>query len=366
MRALLAYLLREKKVAVILIFFAVSMAFGQLKRPSEPPQASSASSEAVSPRGIGEIKEESALSESSRLATTRRIEKVSEDLVRRFQSDPGMKLWAVLAGFLVILAGIWDIVILCAWRSFVQFLRVRPQEAPPWGVGTAFKLLVYLIFLEWTLAWAGIWLRESQPFGIFFPEVSWVTLATVLRSVVLAALMIRIARSVSPHPMRDLGMIRESFGKQVASGLMAYAALIPVFLLAVTAVSAVLSRMGYEPPVQMPLQMIYEEKHPMMNALLFFFIAAAGPVFEEVLFRAFCYRALRHRFGAARGITASAVLFAVLHAHGAAFVPILVLGAGLTLLYEASGSVIPGCVLHAAHNTVMLSVALALKSPAAS
>ncbi|MFQ5946879.1 MAG: lysostaphin resistance A-like protein [Anaerolineae bacterium] len=88
-------------------------------------------------------------------------------------------------------------------------------------------------------------------------------------------------------------------------------------------------------------------------------LVAAGivaPVSEETFFRGLIQGSLRTQYGAAVAILVSAALFALFHLIPATFLPVLVLGIGLSLLYHISGSIWPGIILHAGWNIVMLTL----------
>jgi len=89
------------------------------------------------------------------------------------------------------------------------------------------------------------------------------------------------------------------------------------------------------------------------NALLTFFsVALFAPIAEEIFFRGFLYGGLRARWGATGAMLISTLFFTALHFSIDAFIPILVLGLFLAWLYEKTGSLIPGIILHAANNGV--------------
>ena len=88
-------------------------------------------------------------------------------------------------------------------------------------------------------------------------------------------------------------------------------------------------------------------------------LVAAGlvaPVSEEVFFRGLVQGSLRTHYGAAVAILVSAALFALFHLIPTTFLPVLVLGIGLSLLYHISGSLWPGIILHSGWNIVMLTL----------
>ncbi len=93
--------------------------------------------------------------------------------------------------------------------------------------------------------------------------------------------------------------------------------------------------------------------------LTFVAVALFAPVVEEVFFRGFVYGGLRQRIGVIGATVGSTLLFTLLHFTLDQFVPIFILGLFLAWLYEKTGSLYPGIVLHAANNALAL-IALAI------
>jgi membrane protease YdiL (CAAX protease family) len=85
-------------------------------------------------------------------------------------------------------------------------------------------------------------------------------------------------------------------------------------------------------------------------------IAIAAPISEEVCFRGFLFGGLRERFPRLVAALISGLVFGGLHATtGISAVPILVaFGFILALLYEKTGSIVPGILLHMLNNSVAL------------
>lgn len=77
------------------------------------------------------------------------------------------------------------------------------------------------------------------------------------------------------------------------------------------------------------------------------------PVTEELLFRGYFYPVLRSRIGITAGILVTSLVFA--GAHGElALLPFLFIGAlCMNLLYEGTGSVVPGWCLHSGFNALL-------------
>ena len=85
-------------------------------------------------------------------------------------------------------------------------------------------------------------------------------------------------------------------------------------------------------------------------------IALVAPVVEEVFFRGMLYGGLRRRLGMYPSAAISAAVFGGLHATTgiSAVPPLIAFGFVLALLYERTGSIGPGIVVHVLNNTLAL------------
>ncbi len=82
--------------------------------------------------------------------------------------------------------------------------------------------------------------------------------------------------------------------------------------------------------------------------------AVVAPIAEEIFFRGFMYGGLRKRIGVVAAMLVSTIFFTALHLTVELFVPIFFLGLFLAWLYEYTGSLYPGMLLHAANNAISL------------
>jgi CAAX protease family protein len=87
-------------------------------------------------------------------------------------------------------------------------------------------------------------------------------------------------------------------------------------------------------------------------------VAIAAPVSEEVCFRGMLFGGLRERLPRWAAALISAVIFGALHAVTgiSAVPPLIAFGLILALLYEKTGSIVPGILLHVLNNSVALAV----------
>lgn len=86
-------------------------------------------------------------------------------------------------------------------------------------------------------------------------------------------------------------------------------------------------------------------------------IAIAAPISEEVCFRGMLYGGLRRRLPRIAAALLAALVFGALHATTgiSAVPPLIAFGFVLCLLYEKTGSIVPGIILHMLNNSVALA-----------
>ena len=82
-----------------------------------------------------------------------------------------------------------------------------------------------------------------------------------------------------------------------------------------------------------------------------------APVSEELFFRGYAFHAFKAKYGLAVGVAASAVFFSAIHLNVWGFLPIIVAGAGLALIYHWTRSLVPAMVAHAVNNFIALTIA---------
>jgi membrane protease YdiL (CAAX protease family) len=90
-----------------------------------------------------------------------------------------------------------------------------------------------------------------------------------------------------------------------------------------------------------------------VQILLIVFGAAIG---EELCFRGMLFGGLRERLSLVPAALAAGAVFGALHALTgiSAVPPLIAFGFVLCLLYEKTGSIVPGILLHALNNSVAL------------
>ena len=97
-------------------------------------------------------------------------------------------------------------------------------------------------------------------------------------------------------------------------------------------------------------------------ALALALAALLVPFAEEVFFRGFLLPGLARRFGFVSGALICALLFGAAHLNPNTFVPLSFFGLVLAALYGATGSILPGIVIHSVNNSLALLVAYLLEA----
>lgn len=89
-------------------------------------------------------------------------------------------------------------------------------------------------------------------------------------------------------------------------------------------------------------------------------VVVGASIAEEICFRGMLYGGLRTAMGPLAAALLSAGLWGVLHATtGLSAVPVLIgLGIALAFLFEKTGSIVPGIILHAINNSLALAILL--------
>lgn len=96
-----------------------------------------------------------------------------------------------------------------------------------------------------------------------------------------------------------------------------------------------------------------------LASLAVLLICVVAPIAEESFFRGFFFAGLRRRLSRVPAALISGLVFGGVHAPTGptAVIPLAILGAGLALLYERTGSIWPGIIAHAINNSLALAVA---------
>lgn len=107
-------------------------------------------------------------------------------------------------------------------------------------------------------------------------------------------------------------------------------------------------------PAPQPVQSAAEHAAAAWQIWLLFFLGSVlAPFKEELVYRGFLYQAMRDRVGVKWGILLTAIFFALAHADPVRFIPLLIGGIALNLVFERTGSLFSSIVAHGVWNGAM-------------
>jgi len=96
------------------------------------------------------------------------------------------------------------------------------------------------------------------------------------------------------------------------------------------------------------------------KALVILMAVVVAPFAEETIFRGYFHGVLLQYAGRWPAIIINALLFAAIHVHLPSFAGLFFLAVGLTLVYEATGSLWASMLMHGLFNTITVAVTLLL------
>ena len=167
--------------------------------------------------------------------------------------------------------------------------------------------------------------------------------ATAISNVVVIGVVLTLVR-VRGQPLAALGFVRARARWFFVAGLIAvsawYLELLAVERLKLPGNTSALERIIADPPL----------------AVVLIATAVAAPIAEELLFRGLIARALAQRLRLPFAVVISAAMFSAFHYSLPQALPTFVLGLGLGLIALRSGSIVPGIVLHALNNAIVIVV----------
>ena len=263
----------------------------------------------------------------------------------------GILILAVVAAFLAGLA------IDFLWFSRPQFRKrilssAGPPEARNWGFSTILKTILLFIVgsmgISLVLALLKSWVLKEADSNFL------ILVHTTLSDILCIGLVIYFITRWGGS-WRDLGFKGVRFWKDAGMGVAGYLAILPLFVLALVILLVVIQLFSVEPPPHPLVEVFLEEVNsPGVTAYSIFLACVAGPIFEEIFFRGFCYPAMKKRWGARWALVLSSAFFSAIHQNLFAFVPVFILGLCLGYLYEKRGTLVPSIALHILHNSVFI------------
>lgn len=237
---------------------------------------------------------------------------------------------------------------------------------PPaiWGTGDVVGVVIVLIlFLTMVFDVTALFGEVMSSFGAL-------SLLLVAQNGLLILLAVYVVQVRYGQPLTALGIRWTSGFAQVGKGVLVGLIALPLSAVAEIAERLVIAAFigparadvlaATEQSRNHLLALLKEPLAPREIAWLAVLVCVLVPIGEEIFFRGFLYGALRARVRLPLAVGLSALIFAFVHLPAIfTFLPILVLGAVLALLYERTGTLLPGIIVHSINNAIAILAALA-------
>jgi CAAX protease family protein len=225
--------------------------------------------------------------------------------------------------------------------------EASPSRRPPfpfanWGPGAA--VIGLFVALSAQSVFAGVAVAIENPVGD--EELS--TVASVVLQTIGAVFFVLVPVVIAMRervPWR-LALARLGLRRFERSAWTYMAASIGVYLVFVAAYVALVGEPDQEDIAEafgsLPFQILL--------------VAIAAPISEEIFFRGMMFGGMRRRMPMLVAAFLSAAVFGLLHAFTglSAVPPLIAFGFILAVLYEKTGSIVPGILLHMLNNSVAL------------
>jgi membrane protease YdiL (CAAX protease family) len=164
-----------------------------------------------------------------------------------------------------------------------------------------------------------------------------------------------VMRSQGRNLWRGLGFGSRRLWRNIGIGVVAYFAFTWALLpMLDTAIRLVFDVFGWEIVEHTGVTEYRETTSVFGRIAIIVAIGLTAPFFEEVIFRGVLFQTIKRYTGSALAIGASALVFAALHPGGYVATNIFFLGLLFGYLFDLTGSIVPGIVLHFLFNGVSL------------
>lgn len=241
-------------------------------------------------------------------------------------------------------------------------LNIRTLDPPrevQWNLWDVCKVVILFMFFGYMILLTEVFL--ARVFRVLRADNFRMVLNTSILDILTVVFIVYFTVIQYKVGLKNLGISFRNFFKNVFYGITGYVALAPALILILAATAAVIGVTKYVPQRQPVVELFLKEKGTAFLTYSSLFAAVAGPIIEELFFRAFMYTAFKKYVGIFWAMILSAALFSALHAHVVGFVPIMILGIFLAYLYEKTGTLISSITVHVAHNLSMVFLVFLIK-----
>ncbi len=305
---------------------------------------------------------EPAISKSEK-AVIPQMELEPAQLMRAGRQHPGALGVLIGASAIALLLGASGLLLtLRAWSSggITRLLRYPSRVPYAWPITDVGRVIALLAFVALMLPFARVGLVSL---GWMAPgdDRAWGLAATVVLEAVLLLVVWAFASAKSMRWPRMFGLTAARMVIGLGRGLRGYVIAFPWVVGLLWAVALLAQRLGIEPSVEAIHELLFVETRGPVVIVTLALACVIGPIAEELFFRGLVFSSLRRRVSRPAAMLISGALFSALHTNLIGFLPILALGWVLADLYERTGSLAAPIAVHIVHNTLLISLAMAVR-----
>ena len=202
-----------------------------------------------------------------------------------------------------------------------------------------FVILVIFLFIEAKVFGKGVLEDTNLNPGILILE-------DFVDAIIFTLLPILFVTMLYESNLKEIGISFRNFKKSLFSGLI-FGVLLWV---GVSICDMVVKKVLGDLPIHPYILKLEMSDSPMTYFAVLTSIIILGPISEEVYFRGFAHTVLKKRYGKSIGIILSSFLFSAVHFNLYWIIQIFLIGVGLALLFESTGSIISVVVAHSLIN----------------
>jgi uncharacterized protein len=215
------------------------------------------------------------------------------------------------------------------------------EERVPWTLRQALLVILFINMFQLAISLVG---------KNYLDKVMDYNLLSLLDAFLYIGIVYSYVRFKAKGGWADLGLHSHKLLRSILVG---------AFTGIVTAITVLLAGylmvrlIGKEPSTQQ-VQEVARQAQSLWQISLFLMIATLiVPIKEELVFRGFIYPAFRDRVGVNWGIILTAVFFSLVHGDLIRFIPLLIGGIALNIVYQRTGSLYSSIVAHGVWNGIM-------------
>lgn len=269
---------------------------------------------------------------------------------------------AGLAVFVILCTGlVLDIRLLRRWRANGIPAPEHADRllARHWHWGDALWLaLVMMVFLA-SLALTGKLLEPAIEALAPNTTRALIILQNIATQALALGLVLHLQHRSGSSLADSLGGPAAPIGTRLRQAVAFYLAAMPVIAAAAMISNALVAYSGLPPQPQPVLSGFIDTTAPLwFKGWLVVTAVAAAPLVEEVFFRGVFFPALARHRGIPAAVVLVSMLFAFIHGHPPAALPLFVVGTTLATAYLYTGSLLVPIFIHAIFNSVNLAALL--------